>query len=171
VDASRSPAARRVVQGLLRGSALVAVATGAGVVARGSAAVPGGGEVAPSTDSVLRFYAAWWVAAGAAMWCVAAAPERNESAVRAVAATTFAGGVARLLAMRRSGLPHPLFRALTVVELVTPPVLLALQRRLADRSGQEGHSPRGSTASSGRLSTRSPRQAACRSLPSAVSTR
>ncbi|MFD1534687.1 DUF4345 domain-containing protein [Pseudonocardia aurantiaca] len=135
MDASRSPATRRVVQGLLRGSALVAVATGAGVVARGSAAVPGGGEVAPSTDSVLRFYAAWWVAAGATMWRVAAAPERNESAVRAVAATTFAGGVARLLAMRRSGLPHPLFRALTVVELVTPPVLLALQRRLADRSG------------------------------------
>jgi Domain of unknown function (DUF4345) len=130
VDGSISPAARRVVRGLLRGSALAALATGTAVVARGSAAVPDGGAVSPSTDSVLRFYAAWWAGAGGLMWSVAAAPERHPAVVRAIAATTFAGGIARLLALRGGGAPHPLFRALTVVELVAPPVLLAAQRRL-----------------------------------------
>jgi hypothetical protein len=132
---SISPAARRVVQVLLRGSALVALSTGALVVSRGADAIPGGGAVTASTDSVLRFYAAWWAASGGLMWRVAADPERHPVALRAIAATTFAGGLARLLAMRRSGAPHPLFRVLTVVELVTPPVLLAAQRRLGDSSG------------------------------------
>jgi hypothetical protein len=93
--------------------------------------VPGGSTVSASTDSVLRFYATWWAAAGLLMWKVAAAPERHPAAVRAIAATTFAGGLARSLAARRSGRPHPLFQALTVLELVAPPALLAAQRRLA----------------------------------------
>jgi hypothetical protein len=129
VNAFSAVTAAAAVRGLLRGSGLVAVGTGAWVVARGSTAVPGGGTVSPSTDSVLRFYATWWAAAGLLMWTVAAAPERHPVAVRAVAATTFAGGLARLLAARRSGRPHPLFQALVVLELTAPPALLAAQRR------------------------------------------
>jgi hypothetical protein len=162
VERSIFPTARGVVRGLLRGSALVAVTTGASVVARGSTAVPGGGTVSPSTDSVLRFYATWWAGAGALMWTVGGAPERHPGAVRAVAAVTFADGIARLLAMRSSRAPHPLFQVLTIVELVAPPVLLAAPRRLQ---------PRGRRASPGFLSARRPRHAECRSLPSAVSTR
>lgn len=45
-------------------------------------------------------------------------------------ATTFLGGLARLAAARASGRPHPLFRFLTGAELLLPPVLLALGRRL-----------------------------------------
>jgi hypothetical protein len=123
--------ARRALQAVLRGSGLLAVATGTWVVARGSAAVPDGDTVSPSTDSVLRFYATWWAGAGVLMWRLAAAPERHPAAVRAVAVTTFVGGLARLLAARHSGPPHPLFRALTVLELVAPPALLAAQRQLA----------------------------------------
>jgi hypothetical protein len=119
------------VQAVLRGSGLLAVATGAWVVARGSAAVPDGGTVSPSADSVMRFYATWWAGAGVLMWRLAAAPERHPAAVRAVAVTTFAGGIARLLAARHSGPPHPLFRALTTLELVASPALLAAQRQLA----------------------------------------
>ena len=80
--------ARRAVQAVLRGSGLIAVATGTWVVARGSAAVPDGDTVSPSADSVLRFYATWWAGSGVLMWRLAAAPERHPAAVRAVAATT-----------------------------------------------------------------------------------
>ena len=95
--------ARRAVQAVLRGSGLLAVATGTWVVARGSAAVPDGETVSSSTDSVLRFYATWWAGAGVVMWRLADAPERHPAAVRAVAATTFVGGLARLLAARTAG--------------------------------------------------------------------
>ena len=131
--------ARRAVQAVLRGSGLLAVATGAWVVARGSAAVPGGGTVSPSADSVLRFYATWWAGSGVLMWRLAAAPERHTPAVRAIAATTFVSGLARLLAARHSGPPHPLFRALTVLELMAPPALLAAQRQLASHQQKSSH--------------------------------
>lgn len=131
--------ARRAVQAVLRGSGLIAVATGTWVVARGSAAVPDGGTVSPSADSVLRFYATWWAGSGVLMWRLAAAPERHPAAVSAVAATTFVGGLARLLAARHSGPPHPLFRALTVLELVTAPALLAAQRQLAPDQQESSH--------------------------------
>lgn len=144
--------------------------------------MPDGGTVSPSADSVLRFYATWWAGAGLVMWRLAAAPERHPAAVRAVAATTFVGGLARLLAARHSGPPHPLFRALTVLELVAD----AARRATAARSRPAGVLVRpvtpaaparraqpvqGRRASSGVLSVRSPRHAAWRSLPSAVSTR
>ena len=132
-------AARCVVQAVLRGSGLLAVATGTWVVARGSAAVPDGGTVSPSADSVLRYYATWWAGSGVLMWRLAAAPERHPAAVRAVAATTFVGGLARLLAARHSGPPHPLFRALTVLELVTAPALFAAQRQLAHDEQESSH--------------------------------
>lgn len=131
--------ARRAVQAVLRGSGLLAVATGTWVVACGSAAVPDGGTVSPSTDSVLRFYATWWAGAGVLMWRLAAAPERHPATVRAVAAATFVGGLARLLAARDSGPPYPLFRALTVLELVTAPALLAAQRLLAPDQQESAH--------------------------------
>ena len=131
--------ARRAVQAVLRGSGLIAVATGTWVVARGSAAVPDGGAVSPSADSVLRFYATWWAGSGVLMWRLAAAPEQHPAAVRAVAAATFVGGLARILAARHSGPPHPLFRALTVLELVTAPALLAAQRQLAPDQQESSH--------------------------------
>ncbi|MEN3270487.1 MAG: hypothetical protein V7646_7381 [Pseudonocardia sp.] len=51
MNAFSARTARVAVQGLLRGSGLVAVGTGAWVVAQGSAAVPGGSTVSPSTET------------------------------------------------------------------------------------------------------------------------
>jgi hypothetical protein len=81
-------------------------------------------------DSVLRFYAVWWAAQGPAAWSLARDPGLDERRVRTLCVTTFLGGLARPAATRTSGRPHPLFRALTVVELVVPPVLLTARRRL-----------------------------------------
>jgi hypothetical protein len=107
----------------------VATGTGASVALRGTAAIPGGAPTVASNDSVLRFYAVWWAAQGPAAWSLARDPGLDERRVRTLCVTTFVGGLARMAAMRASGRPHPFFRALTVVELVAPPVLLAARRR------------------------------------------
>ena len=123
--------ATRLIRGLLVAVGAVAAGTGTSVALRGTAAIPGGAPTVAGNDSVLRFYAVWWAAQGPAAWSLARDPGLDERRVRTLCVTTFLGGLARLAAMRTSGRPHPLFRALTVVELVAPPVLLTARRRLA----------------------------------------
>lgn len=121
---------------LLRGALVVmgAVATSTGVLValRGTTAIPGGAPTVASNDSVLRFYAVWWAVQGPAAWRLARDPGLDESQLRAICATTFLGGLARIAAVSASGRPHPLFQALTVTELVVPPILLRLRRQVAD---------------------------------------
>ena len=121
--------AARVLRAALLLSGAVATGTGAAVALRGTTAIPGGAPTVASNDSVLRFYAVWWAGQGTAMVRLALDADLDERALRDVCATTFLGGLARLAAARTSGRPHPLFQALTVVELLLPPVLLALRRR------------------------------------------
>ena len=130
LDTSADRAAR-LVRALLVAVGAVATGTGTSVALRGTAAIPGGAPTVASNDSVLRFYAVWWAAQGPAAWSLARDPGLDERRVRTLCVTTFLGGLARTAAMRTSGRPHPLFRALAVVELVVPPVLLAARRRLA----------------------------------------
>jgi len=124
------------VRGLLVTVGAVALATGTSVALRGPAAIPGGAPTVPSNDSVLRFYAVWWAALGPAAWSLARDPALHEGRVRALCATTFLGGLARVAAMRASGRPHLLFQALTAFELMAPPLLLAARRRLRLPAGR-----------------------------------
>lgn len=105
------------------------------VALRGTAAIPGGAPTVASNDSVLRFYAVWWAAQGPVAWRLARDARLDRGQLRAVCATTFLGGLARLAAARTSGRPHPLFQALTVSELLLPPVLLLLRRQLPETTG------------------------------------
>jgi hypothetical protein len=135
-----------LLRGVLVGLGVVASGTGAMVAVRGPAAIPGGAPTAASNDSVLRFYAVWWAAQGLASWQLARDPQLDEGRLRALCATTVVGGLARLAAARASGRPHPLFQALTVVELTVPPVLVVLRRQLGRAEGmtmREGVSPEG----------------------------
>ena len=119
-----------VIRGVLVPLAAVATGTGALVALRGTAAIPGGAPTVASNDSVLRFYAVWWAAQGPATLRLARAPRLDPTEVRAVCATTFLGGLARLAATRASGRPHPLFVVVTGVELLTPLAVLGLSRHL-----------------------------------------
>lgn len=129
-------AAARTIRVVLVAMGAVASATGTSVVARGPAAIPGGAPTTASVDSVLRFYAVWWAAQGPRAWRLARDPALDADELRSVCATTVIGGVARLVAVQASGRPHPLFSALTALELTLPPVLLALRRRLPGLSGR-----------------------------------
>lgn len=128
----RRPASDRLYRLALLAVGVVATGTGTSVVLRGAAAVPGGGQVTASTDSVLRFYAVWWASLGPLMAHLATRPPQERGRLTAVAVLTALGGLARILAAVQSGLPHPLFRTLTVAELTAPPLLLLWQRRLPD---------------------------------------
>ena len=133
--------ATRAIRAALVLSGAVATGTGAAVALRGAASIPGGAPTVASNDSVLRFYAVWWAAQGPVMWRLAGDPDLDEGALRSVCATTFLGGLARLTSLRTSGRPHLLFQALTVTELLLPPVLLALRRRSATTSAPSGAGP------------------------------
>ena len=118
------------IRGVLAITGAVATGTGAWVAARGTDGIPGGAPTVASNDSVLRFYAVWWAAQGPAVWRLIRADELDQGELRRVSVTTFAGGLARLMAMRASGRPHPLFVAVTGLELLTPPAVLGLSRSL-----------------------------------------
>lgn len=118
-----------VMRGVLRAAAVVAVATGTSVVLLGGRAVPGGSEASASVESVLRFYAVWWIAAGPVLWRAAGSVGTGDPRLRQLCAITAAGGVARLLAASQTGMPHPLFQAVTVAELVGAPLLAVFDHR------------------------------------------
>lgn len=124
--------AARVIRAVLVSFGAVATGTGVMIALRGTASIPGGAPTVASNDSVLRFYAIWWAAQGPAAWRLARDPHLDHSQLRAMCATTFLGGLARLAAAQTSGRPHPLFQALTVSELLLPPLLLAVRRQLPE---------------------------------------
>lgn len=68
------------------------------------------------------------------IWAAVPRVERETTVLRAVSGTVFLGGVARVLAWREEGRPHPLFVGATALELVGMPVLAAWQHRVATRA-------------------------------------
>lgn len=129
---SSRPLIDAALRSVLLGMGVVATATGVSVAVRGAAAIPGGTPGAASNDSVMRFYAVWWAAQGPALWRLSRRPTLPQEELVAVCLTTFLGGLARLASVRQAGVPHPLFQVLTVSELVLPPTLIILRRRLPD---------------------------------------
>jgi hypothetical protein len=119
----------RLLRTALAATGLLAFVTGTLVAVRGPAGIPGGAPTAASNDSVMRFYAVWWASQGPALWRLSRDPALPQDQLRALCATTFLGGLARVAAAKHSGRPHPLFQALTVAELALPPVLAALSVR------------------------------------------
>lgn len=125
-----TPSSATVLRTVLKTTAVVAVTTGSSVVLFGGRAAPGGATASPTVESVLRFYAVWWIAAGPVLWQAAAAVGTGDKRLRQLCAVMTAGGAARLMAAAQTGLPHPLFQALAAVELVGAPLLAAWDWRL-----------------------------------------
>jgi hypothetical protein len=77
-------------------------------------------------DSELRFYAPFWGAYGIALLAVARDLAQLSRWVLWLALLFFVGGLGRVISYLAIGAPHPFFQALMVIELVTPPLLVAL---------------------------------------------
>ena len=71
--------------------------------------------------------------ASPSLWWLSRSPNVPRNDLDLVCLTTFLGGLARLASYRQAGAPHPLFRALTISELVLPPTLMLLRRQLPDQ--------------------------------------
>lgn len=110
---------RRRLQLLLGASGAVATLAGADAVIRGTAGVRSRSAVVreADTDSELRFFAAWYVAAGIAMLRAARAPEREAATVRLISSGWGMAAVGRLLSIKALGRPHPMYTALTAAEI------------------------------------------------------
>jgi Domain of unknown function (DUF4345) len=123
--------ARRAFRAVFYVGGAVATAAGFHAVAAGARAIPGRSTAAdPGTESELRFYAAFYAAYGAAMLRTAPRADRDDRAVRALAASLFLAGLARAEAWRSTGEPDGVQKALLAVELAGPPAILAWRSRL-----------------------------------------
>ncbi len=59
-----------------------------------------------------------------------ARPEERAGPTRLLLGLAAAGGLPRLLSVRRTGWPHPVFRATLVLELLVVPLVLAWHARV-----------------------------------------
>lgn len=94
----------------------------------GPAALPGDEHATPSADSNYRFFAASWLAVGVAL--LTTIKNNSQVIIRAVAATVFAGGLARLISLATAGAPQAMIYGLLTIELVVPPLLVLWHHRL-----------------------------------------
>lgn len=104
--------------------ALVPIATGLLAVLGGPAAEPGGELINASLDSEYRFAHVIWTAVGVGLLWSVRRPLERASVTRALLAVTALGGLGRVISAVQFGLPHPVFIAAGVVELVVVPLVL-----------------------------------------------
>ncbi len=107
----------------------MAVAAGAFAVATGPEGQLGGEAVNANVESEYRFYAALWIAYGAAAIRLAPRVRREPAVLTWLMAILFGAGVARAIAWAAAGRPDDGYLALLALELAIPPVLLLAARR------------------------------------------
>ncbi|MER7521215.1 DUF4345 domain-containing protein [Streptomyces sp. NPDC126499] len=117
---------------------LACVAIGLLHVFGGNAAIPGEADAGPTVDSLGRFLGAIFTGYGLVwLWAVRQDPVPAR-VVRWLAAVFLLGGLGRLLSVAVHGWPHWFQIALTVIELVFPPIWFWLaaadERAFRDRS-------------------------------------
>jgi peptidoglycan/LPS O-acetylase OafA/YrhL len=117
---------------------VVMVVAGAGTVLLGAASVPNEGTVTPDVDTEMRFYAVWYVAAGALLLRAVPRVEHEEWTIRLIGAAFFVAACARVLSWIVVGRPHVSAVVLMTLELVLPLVIIPWQTLVRKRSSEEG---------------------------------
>ena len=116
----------------------VAVVFGLVGVVTGGAGVIDHGDFSNEIDSEIRFFAAWYVAAGALILRAARHPATETVTVRILFGALFLAGCSRILSMIVVGRPHPFQIGLMVTELVLPVVVIPWQAAVARAHARAG---------------------------------
>ncbi|MFC9292923.1 DUF4345 domain-containing protein [Streptomyces sp. NPDC057011] len=112
----------RTLKWLVLTMGVACVLIGLGHVVLGNAAIPGEAAAGATVDSLGRFLGATFAGYGLAwIWAARQSPI-PASAVRWLAGVFLLGAAGRLLSLAVHGWPHGCQVALTVVELVMPPL-------------------------------------------------
>jgi len=125
----------RQLQVALGALACIPFASGLAGMLAGPTALPGDtSDVRASLDSEYRFINAYWFTLAPVIWSTLPRLEASTTVLRVTLGATFLGGLARLLARRARGAPHPAFVAATALELIGAPALLAWQHHVVNRT-------------------------------------
>lgn len=125
---NRSRTALRWAIGILSAAPMLSAV---GEILHGARGVPGGSmDVSATVDGELRYANTFKFAVGPILLSQLGRVEHSRSASIALV-TIFAGGLARLLAWKQRGRPHPAAVTATALEIGVVPVLLVWQRRVA----------------------------------------
>jgi uncharacterized protein DUF4345 len=118
----------------------VAVVAGSVTLIFGAASIVGVEDPTPAADSEMRFFAAWYAAAGVAVLRAIPRVETQGNLIRAVAVVFFIAGCARGISWAVVGEPPGVAMLLMVIELALPFVIIPWQaavERAATRSGPD----------------------------------
>lgn len=126
---------RRGLQAFLSLLALVMLGASLQVLLGGADTVLDPGDVSRNIDSEMRFFAAWYLAAGIVLLRVIPDIQASGSVVLFVGSAFFIAACGRALSIIQVGRPHTFSVVLMVIEFVIPLVIIPWQRRLASAAG------------------------------------
>lgn len=96
----------------------------------GPASIIGGGPVNATIDSDLRFYAVLFIGFGGGfVWAATDLPRRS-AVVNVLGGLLLLGGLARLLAIWQTGVPHVFYVLMVPVEILVPMFNWVLLKRI-----------------------------------------
>ena len=113
---------------------VVMLVAGSLTVVLGASSVLGTDDVTAEVDSEMRFYAVWYVVAGAFLLRATRRIESETWTIRLIAAAFFIAGCSRILSWVAVGRPHLSQLILMVIELVLPLVVIPWQASVARRA-------------------------------------
>ena len=127
---------RRALQAFLTALGVLAVLAGLVGVFTGPSLIRDADAVSASVDSELRFYAAWYVGAGALLLSTVRRIEREGRLIRGLCAVLVLAAVGRVVSLVLAGKPHPLYLVLMAIEFAIPIILVPWQAAVARRAGE-----------------------------------